>query len=120
MEIVTPAIGQLFWGGLVFLLLLFLLGKFAWKPIVKAVADREKGIKEALELADKTTAEMKQLAAQNESALRDAKIERDKLIKEAIESAKSLITDAKDDAKVQHDKIVADAQEVIRAEKAAA
>ena len=64
MDLVTPALGQIFWGGLVFIILLFLLTKFAWKPILKAVNDREKAIQEAISLADTTKAEMKQLQAQ--------------------------------------------------------
>ena len=120
MEIVQPAIGQLFWGGLIFLTLLFLLAKFAWKPIINAVAEREKTIKESLEMAERTRNEMLQLTAQNEAALRDAKIEREKLLKEASESAKQIIGEARNEAKTQRDKIVAEAQRTISAEKAAA
>jgi F-type H+-transporting ATPase subunit b len=120
MDLVTPAIGQIFWGGLVFLILLFILAKFAWKPILTAVNDREKAIQESIDMADKTKAEMKQLQAQNESLLRDARIERDAMIKEATETGKRLVQESKDAAKVQFDKIVAEAQEVIKAEKAAA
>ncbi len=120
MEIVQPAIGQIFWGGLVFLTLLFLFAKFAWKPIVNAVAEREKSIKEALEMADNTKREMQQLAAQNEAALRDAKIEREKMLRDASDSAKQLITEARNEGKVQRDKIVAEAQRTIASEKAAA
>lgn len=120
MDLVTPAVGQIFWGGLVFLILLFLLTKFAWKPILKAVHDREKAIEESISLADSTRAEMKQLQAQNESLLREARVERDIMIKEAAETAKKLIQESKEAAKQQYDKIVAEAQQVIKAEKAAA
>ena len=120
MELVQPAIGQIFWGGIVFLLLLFILAKFAWKPILTAVNDREKAIQESIDLADKTKAEMKQLQAQNESLLRDARLERDAMIKEATETGKRIVQESKDAAKVQFDKIVAEAQEVIKSEKAAA
>lgn len=118
--LITPAIGQIFWGGIVFLALLFLLKKFAWKPMLKAVNDREKAIEDSIQLAEKTQHEMKQLQAQNEALLRDAKIERDNLIKEASETSKRLIAEAKEEAKIQRDKIVAEAQQVIRNEKAAA
>ena len=120
MDLVTPAIGQLFWGGLVFIILLILLKKFAWKPILKAVNDREESIANALQQADKTKAEMEQLQAQNETLLKEARVERDKMLKEATETSKRVIAEAKDEAKAQHDKIVADAQQVINAEKAAA
>jgi len=120
MDLVTPAIGQIFWGGIVFIILLILLKKFAWKPILTAVSDREKAIQESIDLADKTKAEMKQLQAQNESLLRDARAERDVMIKEATDSGKRIIQESKDAAKVQFDKIVAEAQVVIQAEKTAA
>ena len=67
MDIVTPAVGQIFWGAIVFLILLFLLAKFAWKPILSAVNERENTIKESLDLADKTKQEMVALQAQNEN-----------------------------------------------------
>ncbi|MCG8576750.1 MAG: F0F1 ATP synthase subunit B [Flavobacteriales bacterium] len=114
------SLGLFFWQALIFIGLLLLLRKFAWKPILKAVNDREGQIRESLELADKTKAEMKQLQAQNESLLKEAKAERDQLIKEASETAKRIVVEPKDEAKAQHDQIVADAQRVILAEKAAA
>lgn len=120
MDLVTPAIGQIFWGGLVFIILLILLKKFAWKPILTAINEREKSIEASIQLAHKTQSEMKQLQAQNESLARDAKIEREKMIKEAAETARQVIAEAKEEAKKAHDKIVADAQQVIAAEKAAA
>ena len=120
MELITPAVGQIFWGGLVFILLLVILGKYAWKPMLKAVNEREETIAESIELANKTKAEMKQLQAQNENLLKEARAERDKMIKEASTTAKQIIAEAKDDAKEEHRKIVADAQRVIESEKAAA
>lgn len=118
--LITPALGQIIWGGLVFIILLILLKKFAWKPMLTAVNEREKSIAESIALADSTKAEMKQLQAQNENLLRDARIERDNMIKEATETGKRIIQESKDAAKVQFDKIVAEAQIVIQTEKAAA
>ncbi|MCH2233472.1 MAG: F0F1 ATP synthase subunit B [Crocinitomicaceae bacterium] len=118
--LITPAWGQIIWGGLVFIILLILLKKFAWKPMLNAVNERESAIEEAMNLADKTKAEMKQLQAQNENLLKEARAERDKMLKEATETSKRVIAEAKEEAKSQHDKIVADAQQVINAEKAAA
>lgn len=120
MDLVTPAIGQMFWGGLVFIILLVLLKKFAWKPILSAIDERDKGITESIELAQKTQAEMKQLQAQNESILKQAKAEREVLIKEATETSKRIVAEAKDAAKIESAKIVADAQQVINSEKLAA
>lgn len=120
MELVTPAFGQMFWGLIVFTILLILLAKFAWKPILNAVNEREKKIEESIQLADQTKAEMKQLQAQNESLLLEAKAERDKMVKEASDRGKQIIAEAQEEAKLQHEKIVSDAQKVIQGEKAAA
>jgi F-type H+-transporting ATPase subunit b len=120
MELITPAIGQIFWGGLVFIILLFILAKFAWKPMLSAVKEREQGIQESIDLAKTTKEEMELLKSQNEDLLKEARSERDKMINEASNSAKALIAEAKTEAKLQHDKIVADAQKVINTEKAAA
>lgn len=120
MDLITPAFGQIFWGGLVFLLLLFVLTKFAWKPILSAVKNREESIRESIELAEKTKAEMEALKNKNEDLLKEARIERDKMIKEATETAKKLVAEAKDEAKAEQTKIVAEAQKIINAEKASA
>ena len=120
MDIVTPAVGQIFWGGLVFLILLFLLAKFAWKPILGAVNERERTISESLELAEKTKAEMQTLQAENENLLKEARAERDLMIKDAKEVASKMVADAKGIAKEEGSKIIASAKESINAEKAAA
>ncbi len=120
MDLIQPAVGQMVWASLVFVILLFLLAKFAWKPILKAVNEREKSIAESIALADSTKAEMKQLQAQNETLLRDARIERDNMIKDATETGKRIIQESKETAKIEFEKIVAEAQEVIKSEKSAA
>ena len=120
MDLITPAVGQLFWGGLVFIILLVLLKKFAWKPMLTAVNEREEGIRDSIELAEKTKAEMEALQTQNQDLLKEARIERDKLIKEASATSKKLIEDAREEGKAQQAKIVADAQKIIHAEKVAA
>lgn len=118
--LITPALGQIIWGGLVFIILLLLLKKFAWKPMLTSINEREKTIADSIQLAETTKAEMKQLQAQNETLLRQARAERDEMIKEASETAKKLIQESKDEAKIQYNKIIAEAQEVIKSEKAAA
>ena len=120
MDLVTPAVGQLFWGGLVFIILLILLTKFAWKPILSAVNEREQNIQESMDMAIKTKAEMEALQAQNQDLLKEARIERDKMIKEASETSKKLIEESREEGKAQQQKIVAEAQKIINAEKAAA
>lgn len=120
MELVTPDLGLLFWTGLTFVLLLFLLVKFAWKPILGAVNAREEKINDALELAEKTKAEMEALQAQNENLIKEARVERDALIKDAKATATQMVEDAKAKAKTEADKLLVSAKESINAEKAAA
>lgn len=120
MELVTPEIGLIFWTGLVFLALLFLLTKFAWKPILNMVNQREENIQNALDMAKKTKAEMEKLQTQNENLLREARIERDEIIKEAKETSNNMVEAAKNKAKVEADKIVENARIAIGAEKNAA
>jgi len=117
MDLVTPDLGLLFWTGLVFSLLLFVLTKFVWKPILGAVNAREQKISEALELAEKTKAEMKALQSENENLLKEARAQRDSMLKDAKNSADKLIEDSKDKAKLEADKIVTAAKEAINNEK---
>lgn len=120
MDLVTPDLGLLFWTGIVFCSLLFLLAKFAWKPILTAVNERGESIAEALELAEKTRDEMRSLKAENDQILKQAKAERDEILKEAKEIAVSMVESAKNKSKVESQKIVDSARDSIRSEKAAA
>ncbi|MFT6245830.1 MAG: F-type H+-transporting ATPase subunit b [Crocinitomicaceae bacterium] len=112
--------GLFMWQTILFLALLFLLRKFAWKPILNAVNEREEKISDSLVQAEKAQEELKQMQAQNEDLLKDARAERDGLIKEAKETATKMISDAKDAAKEEGSKMLASAQESINAEKVAA
>lgn len=120
MDLITPDLGLLFWTGLVFVVLLFLLTKFAWKPILNMVNTREQKITEALELAEKTKAEMQQLAAQNEELVKEARKERDAMIKDAKATAEKVVEDAKNKAKAEAEKVLENARISINAEKVAA
>ena len=120
MDLILPDYGLLFWTGLVFCLLLFLLAKFAWKPILNAVNAREQKIHEALELADKTRAEMLMLQAENEKILKEARAERDAIMNDAKQTAVEMVESAKDKAKVEANKIVESAKATIGSEKDAA
>lgn len=120
MDLITPDLGLLFWTGIVFILLLFLLTKFAWKPILNMVNKREKDIEEALELAKKTRAEMAALQSQNENLLKEAKVERDAIVKDAREVATKMVEEAKEKAKAEGDKMIEGARMAIEAEKNAA
>jgi F-type H+-transporting ATPase subunit b len=120
MDLILPDYGLLFWTGLVFCLLLFLLAKFAWKPILNAVNAREQKIHEALELADKTRAEMLLLQAENEKILKEARAERDAIMNDAKETALGMVEAAKNKAKEEANKIVESAKVTIASEKDAA
>lgn len=118
--LVLPDIGLVFWNTVAFLLLLVVLGKFAWKPILKAINDREQGIEDALAKADKMKSELAAMQSENEALLARAREERATLIKEAKETADKMVAEAKEKAKAQYDSIVADAQVAINQQKNAA
>ena len=92
------SLGLFFWHSLIFIALIFLLKKFAWKPILDTINEREDGIKEALESAEKAREEMKLLKSDNEETLKKARAQRDALLKEAREMKQGLIDEAKDEA----------------------
>ena len=118
--LVSPELGLIFWTALSFLILLFVLKKFAWKPILGAVSDREEGIKDAQASAEKARLEMQNLTADNERILKEARAEREALLKEAREIKTKMIADAKDDAQDQANKMIEQAQAAIQSEKKAA
>ena len=113
------SIGLFFWQTIIFVILIFLLKKFAWSPILKAVNDREQGIKDALVSAEAAKKEMQSLQADNEKIMKEARAERDSLLKEARDLKNSMISQAKDEAKSAQ-KIIESANEAILNEKNAA
>ncbi|MEY3199630.1 MAG: synthase subunit [Bacteroidota bacterium] len=120
MDLILPEFGLLFWTGLVFICLLFVLTKFIWKPILSSVNEREQKIADALDLAVRTKAEMKEMQAQNENLQKEARAERDAILKDAKETAVKMVEDAKANSKKESEKIVAAARMVIEEEKNAA
>jgi F-type H+-transporting ATPase subunit b len=120
MDLVTPGIGMIFWTTLFFLVLLFILGKFAWPAILTAVKARNESIRHALEAADRAKEEMALLQADNKKILAEAKAERDLMLKEAKGIKDKLIADAKEKATEEANKVVQNARESIQREKAAA
>jgi len=120
MDLVSPGIGLIFWSTLFFLVLLFVLGKFAWPSILSAVRARNESIKKALAAADKAKEEMKQLQADNEKIIADARTERDAMLREAKEIKEKLIADAREQASEEAKKLVKNARDSIRSEKNAA
>jgi F-type H+-transporting ATPase subunit b len=120
MDLITPGFGLVFWTVITFLILLFILKKFAWKPILGAVSSREESIKDALAAAEAARREMENLQADNERILQEARAEREAMLKDARDMKNKMIADAKDDAKQTADKMIAQAQEAIQSEKKAA
>ncbi|OAB80204.1 F0F1 ATP synthase subunit B [Cochleicola gelatinilyticus] len=112
--------GLFFWQLLMFVLLVILLRKFAWKPILNAIESREEGIKGALDAAEKAKLEMANLQASNEKLLQEARLEREAMMKEAREIKAKMIAEAKDEAKSEADKMITNAQAAIQSEKKAA
>ena len=118
--LVLPDIGLVFWNTIAFLLLLIVLGKFAWKPMLKAINERESGIEEALLKADKMKAEITAMQNENEALLAKAREERATIIKEAKEASEKMVNEAKDKAKSEYERIISDAQAAIAQQKNAA
>jgi F-type H+-transporting ATPase subunit b len=114
------SIGLFAWQTLLFLLLIFVLRKFAWKPILDAVNEREDGIKDALAEADKARQEMQNIKADNDKVLKEARAERDTLLKEAREIKENILAEAKEEAQAIADKSVEQTKLAIANEKAAA
>ena len=104
----------------ILLIILFLLAKFAWKPILKSLDDREEGIQGALDAAENAKKELQNLQADNERILNEARAERDSMLKEAREMKATMIANAKEEAQAEADKVVKQAQDAIAAEKKAA
>lgn len=120
MKLVEPGIGLIFWATITFSLLLFLLGKFAWKPILKALRDREETIEQSLRSAQQARQEMDGLKAENEKLLQEARMEREKILRDANEMRESIIATAKKTADEEGRKLVASAKDAIEKEKNAA
>ena len=114
------SIGLFFWQLVLFIGLVLLLRKFAWKPILDAVEKREEGIQNALDAAENAKLEMQNLQADNEKLLKEARAEREEMLKEAREMKNKMIEDAKTEASESAAKLVAQAQASIESEKKAA
>ncbi|MBY0245859.1 MAG: F0F1 ATP synthase subunit B [Sphingobacteriaceae bacterium] len=106
MELVTPSIGLVFWTTITFVCLLILLKKFAWKPILGAIYERERFIDEALNKAELAKVEMARLTAQNEVLMKTAREERDLMLKEAKTLKDNIINEAKNQAQIEGAKLI--------------
>ncbi len=120
MDLLLPHLGLIVWTVLAFLIVLFILKKFAWKPILKGLNEREANIASSIATAEKVKLEMAQLKSENEALLATAREERAVMLKEAKDIKDKIINDARTEAKVQAAKIIADAHASINNQKMAA
>jgi len=120
MDLLTPSFGLLIWTLLAFLIVFFILKKFAWPAIVKGLKDREHSIADSLATAEKVRAEMAQLKSENEALLAQAREERALMLREARETKDKIVNDAKDQARNEANKIMSEAQAAIETQKMAA
>ena len=120
MELLTPNLGYFVWIFVAFVVVFLVLKKFAWKPIIKSLNEREQNIAGAIATAEKVKAEMAQLQSENETLLAKAREERAQLLKEARETKDKIVNEAKEQAKTEAARIIADAQQAINAQKMAA
>ncbi len=120
MDLLVPEIGLLVWNTIAFLVLVFLLGKFAWKPIMKGISDREKSIDEALNKAELARQEMARLSSQNEELMKQAREERDQILKEAKALKDGIVNEAKNQAQAEGAKLIEKARIEIENQKKAA
>jgi F-type H+-transporting ATPase subunit b len=120
MRLLTPEFGLIIWTLLAFIIVLIILKKFAWKPILNSLKERELTIADSLATAERVKAEMAQLKSENEALLAKAREERAQLLKEARDTKDRIISDAKEQAKIEANKIVIDAQAAIQQQKMAA
>lgn len=120
MDLVSPNPGLILWTLVSFLILLFLLKKFAWKPILEAIFERERSIEEALNKADLAREEIARLSGENEALLKEARIERDAILKEAKELKNQIVAEAKKSAQEEGAKMIEKAKIEINNQKIAA
>ncbi len=120
MELLTPGSGLIIWQLVVFVGLFLFLAKFAWKPILASLKERETSIQSALDTAEKAKQEIALLKADNEKLLQEAREERERIMRQAREAANRMLEEAQTDAKKTADKIIDDARAAINIEKQAA
>jgi F-type H+-transporting ATPase subunit b len=120
MDLIIPDLGLVFWMTLSFLILLFILKKYAWKPVMKALKEREDRIAGALKEAEKAREEMLQLTFSNEQLLKEAKEERDMILREARKIRESMLAEAQEKAQTEANRILENARENLHYEKMAA
>jgi F-type H+-transporting ATPase subunit b len=120
MELLLPGLGLVVWTFIAFIIVFLILKKFAWKPILSSLKERETGIAESLATAERVKAEMAQMKNENEAMMAQAREERARMVKEAKEQGDKMLAEAKEKARGEYDRIIADAQIAIQQQKNAA
>lgn len=120
MDLLTPDLGLFFWTLIAFLAVFFILRKFAWKPILTALNERETGIADSIAAAERVKKEMSLMQNENEKLMQQAREERSAMLKEAKDLKDRIVNEAKDQAKAEANKIILDAQQQIQQQKMAA
>lgn len=120
MELLLPKLGMMFWTLIAFGIVFFILAKYAWKPIVGSLQERQNNIDDAILSAERVRQEMSELKSENEELLAKAREERSQMMRDAKETRDNIIAEAREQAKDEMNKIVADAQAVIHQQKMAA
>jgi F-type H+-transporting ATPase subunit b len=120
MDLLTPEFGTIFWTLIVFCIVFFILAKYAWKPLLNALKQRDNTIAESLLAAETAKREVGQLHLESEKLMAEAKVERDKMLQETREFKESLLNEAREQAKKEGHKLIEDAREAIKNERTAA
>ncbi len=120
MELVTPDVGTIFWMLLMFIIVLVILRKFAWAPILKALQNREKSIEDSLRSADRAREEMERLKADNEKIMAEARQERDNMLRDTKKTSEKILSEAREKAGEEARLLIEATQELIEHEKESA
>ena len=120
MDLLIPEVGTIIWALIGFSLVFFILAKFAWKPLLKGLNERDNSIAQALQAAESAKRDVSQMHSENEKLFAEAKAERDKIIQEAREFKETVMNEAREHAKLEGHKMITEAREAIKNERAAA
>ena len=120
MELVTPDLGTIFWMLLMFIIVLIILKKFAWKPILNALDNREKSIEDSLRSAERAREEMEQLKEDNKKIMAEARLERDNMLKDTKKTSNKILSEAKEKANEEAKLLIEATRELIENEKTSA
>jgi F-type H+-transporting ATPase subunit b len=120
MDLLIPEVGTIFWTILIFSIAVFILAKFAWKPVLKGLKERDNSIAQALQAAETAKKQVSELHSESEKLMAEARVERDKIIQEAREFKESIMSDAREQAKKEGRKMIDEARDAIKNERNAA